>query len=182
MVLDFQYALGVPATYDILICETWFSDCLYQIHFTSFLYRVSVFTYKMKSESTSMEHFLEPTWIKPTGQFCLPLHYSLQPSQDMLFHAIPAHLHIFRQSGPCKREKQHMMCSPRPYTCPTLSAWAEATLCCWPISQLPGGRCLFENMLLFPQYELKGKFIFPYWLRQKNATVLWNSLQIVSFY
>lgn len=134
--------------------------------------------------------------MKPMGHFCLQLHCSLPPLQDMLLHAIPAHFHIFRQSGPRKREKQHMMCSPCPYTgqhsqhrecvgSTTLAQHSSMDRChtvllaCKPASW---GQVPFRKHVTVPSARVKGKIHFSILTEAKNATVLWNSLQIVSFY
>lgn len=154
---------------------------------------IQLSTYKMKPGSSSMDHFLEPTWTRPVGHFCLPLHYSLPtaPSAGRVPSCSSHILPSFRSSPP-KREKQHTVPpDPHPYTHPTLPQGPgpsapstdrshTALLAHRPTSW---GRCLLENTtLLFPQYDLKGKFIFPYQLRQKMQRVLRSSLQIASFY
>lgn len=80
---------------------------------------------------------------------------------------------------PCSYTRTTLPQGPGPST-PSVDRSHTVLLAHMPASW---GKCLLENtMLLFPQYDLKGKFVFPYRLRQKTQTVLWISLQIVSFY
>lgn len=162
---------------------------------------IQLFTYKMKAGTSSTDHFLQSTRTRPTGQFCPPLLYSFPtaPQQDMFLHTTTTHFHLFRQSGPPfqtdwptqERRAAHDSPRPCPYTrpilphgpgpgAPSMDKSHTVLLARRPASW---GRCLLENTtLLFPRYDLKGKFILLYQLRQKTQTVLWTSLQIVSFY
>ena len=74
---------------------------------------IQLSTHKMKPGSSSMDHFLEPTWTRPVGHFCLPLHYSLPtaPSAGRV-PSYSSHILPSFQSSPPKREKQHTASPP----------------------------------------------------------------------
>lgn len=127
--------------------------------------------YMNKTKGTLLPH-TAPQSSNSTSAGCVPSYNS---------HTLPP----FQTARPTQgRKAAHDSLHPCPHTRPTLpqrsGPSAPSTdrshtvlLACRPASW---DRFLLENTtLLFLQYDLKGKLIFPCYLMQKTQTVLWTS-------